>query len=54
MARPLIGLAGVAILPACIALVIGHFPAKKHAQLFGLIAASTGLAAAIIPILNGS
>lgn len=53
IARPLIGFAGVAILPACIALVIGHFPAKKHAQLFGLIAASTGLAAAIIPILNG-
>ncbi|MGL6315624.1 MFS transporter [Vibrio sp. WXL103] len=53
LARPLIGLAGVAILPSCIALVIGHFPAKKHAQLFGLIAASTGLAAATIPIVNG-
>ncbi|MGR5209804.1 MFS transporter [Vibrio rotiferianus] len=52
-ARPLIGMAGVAILPACIALVIGHFPKKKHAQLFGLIAASTGIAAAIIPIASG-
>ncbi|WP_322802739.1 MFS transporter [Vibrio alfacsensis] len=53
LARPLIGMAGVAILPACIALVIGHFPQKKHAQLFGLIAASTGIAAAVIPIASG-
>lgn len=52
-ARPLIGMAGVAILPACIALVIGHFPKNKHAQLFGLIAASTGIAAAIVPIASG-
>lgn len=53
VARPLIGMAGVAILPACIALVIGHFPKNKHAQLFGLIAASTGVAAAIVPIASG-
>jgi MFS family permease len=53
VSRTLSGLAGVAILPASIALVIGHFPAHKRANIFGLLAAATGLAAAIVPIVSG-
>ncbi|WP_026084390.1 MFS transporter [Vibrio sp. 624788] len=53
VSRTLSGLAGVAILPSSIALVVGHFPANKRANIFGLLAAATGLAAAIVPIVSG-
>ncbi|ROP10988.1 MFS transporter [Vibrio crassostreae] len=53
VSRTLSGLAGVAILPSSIALVIGHFQPDKRAKVFGLLAASTGLAAAIVPIVSG-
>ncbi|MCK8085855.1 MFS transporter [Vibrio sp. 1CM8B] len=53
VSRTLSGLAGVAILPSSIALVVGHFPTYKRANIFGLLAAATGLAAAIVPIVSG-
>ncbi|EKO3805836.1 TPA: MFS transporter [Vibrio harveyi] len=51
--RPLAGIASALILPAVLALVVAHFPGKDRAIGFGLMAASTGLAAALIPLLSG-
>ncbi|WP_322804066.1 MFS transporter [Vibrio alfacsensis] len=51
--RPLAGIASALILPAVLALVVAHFPGKKRAVGFGLMAASTGLAAALIPLVSG-
>lgn len=51
--RPLTGIASALILPAVLALVVAHFPGKNRAIGFGLMAAATGLAAAIIPLLSG-
>ncbi|CAH1547184.1 Antiseptic resistance protein [Vibrio rotiferianus] len=51
--RPLAGIASALILPAVLALVVAHFPGKDRAIGFGLMAASTGLAAALIPLFSG-
>ncbi|GEA51020.1 MFS transporter [Vibrio inusitatus NBRC 102082] len=51
--RPLTGLASALILPSVLALVVAHCQGKSRAIGFGLIAASTGLAAAIMPLLSG-
>ncbi len=53
VSRTLAGFAGVAVLPSTVALVVGHIPAKKRASVFGILAASTGLAAAFVPIVSG-
>lgn len=53
VARPLTGIASALILPAVLALVVAHFPGKKRALGFGLLAGSTGLASAITPLLSG-
>jgi len=53
VSRTLAGLAGVAVLPSTVALVVGHIPRKKRASIFGILAASTGIAAAIVPIISG-
>ncbi|BAC96515.1 permease [Vibrio vulnificus YJ016] len=53
LVRPLAGIASALILPAAIALVVAHFPGKNRAVGFGLMAASTGFAAAIIPLMSG-
>ncbi|MGR5119816.1 MFS transporter [Vibrio astriarenae] len=53
IARPLAGVSSAMILPAALALVVAHFPGKKRAIGFGMMAAATGLAAAIIPLLSG-
>lgn len=51
--RPLTGLGSAFILPAVLALVVAHFPGKSRALGFGLMAAATGFAAAIVPLLSG-
>ncbi len=51
--RPLAGIGSAFILPAVLALVVAHFPGKSRALGFGLMAAATGLAAAIMPLLSG-
>ncbi|MGR5206645.1 MFS transporter [Vibrio sp. PNB23_22_7] len=51
--RPLAGIASALILPAVLALVVAHFPGKNRAVGFGLMAAATGLAAALIPLVSG-
>ncbi|MEZ9710821.1 MFS transporter [Vibrio breoganii] len=51
--RPLAGIASALILPSVLALVVAHCKGKSRAMGFGLIAASTGFAAAIIPLLSG-
>ncbi|MCA3952995.1 MFS transporter [Vibrio vulnificus] len=51
--RPLAGIASALILPAAIALIVAHFPGKNRAVGFGVMAASTGFAAAIIPLMSG-
>lgn len=51
--RPLTGIAAALMLPAVLALVVAHFPGKHRAVGFGFMAAATGLAAAIIPLLSG-
>ncbi|MGF1697992.1 MFS transporter [Vibrio lamellibrachiae] len=53
VARPLSGLAGASILPAALALVIGHYSPKERAVIFGSMAAATGVAAALIPLASG-
>lgn len=53
VSRTLAGLAGVAVIPSALALVVRHFSDKKRASVFGLLAASTGLAAALIPLISG-
>ncbi|NOJ12726.1 MFS transporter [Vibrio splendidus] len=53
LVRPLAGIASALILPAVLALVVAHFPGKNRAVGFGFMAAATGLAAAIIPLLSG-
>ncbi|CAH0992422.1 Antiseptic resistance protein [Sinobacterium norvegicum] len=52
-ARSLAGLAGACILPAALALVVAHYPGPKRAIGFGAMAASTGIAAALIPAISG-
>ncbi|WP_052771947.1 MFS transporter [Vibrio mexicanus] len=51
--RPLTGVGSALILPAVLALVVAHFPGKQRALGFGLMAAATGLAAAIVPLFSG-
>lgn len=53
VSRSLSGLAGVAIIPSTMALVVNHFSINKRASIFGLLAGSTGLAAAVIPLISG-
>ena len=53
LVRPMAGLSSCMILPAVLALVVAHFPGTKRAFGFGVMAASTGLAAAITPLLSG-
>ncbi|MFZ3406991.1 MFS transporter [Vibrio chagasii] len=53
LVRPFAGIAAAMMLPAVLALVVAHFPKKKRALGFGLMAAATGLAAAIIPLFSG-
>ncbi|ORT52153.1 permease [Vibrio sp. qd031] len=53
LVRPMAGLSSCMILPAVLALVVAHFPGTKRAFGFGIMAASTGLAAAVIPLLSG-
>ncbi|MCK6265122.1 MFS transporter [Vibrio sp. ZSDE26] len=53
LARPLSGLGSASILPAALALVIGHYPKEKRAVVFGAMAAATGIAAAISPLVSG-
>ncbi|MGR5268402.1 MFS transporter [Vibrio astriarenae] len=51
--RPLAGVSSAMTLPAVLALVVAHFPGKQRAVGFGMMAAATGLAAAVIPLLAG-
>lgn len=51
--RPLTGIASALILPSVLALIVAHCPGKNRAIGFGLTAAATGMAAAIIPLLSG-
>lgn len=51
--RPLAGIGSAFILPAVLALVVAHSPGKSRALGFGLMAAATGLAAAVMPLLSG-
>ncbi|WP_295894393.1 MFS transporter [uncultured Vibrio sp.] len=53
LARPLTGVSSALILPAILALISGHFPGKSRALAFGILAASGGLAAAIVPLASG-
>lgn len=53
IARPLSGISSAMILPAALALIVAHFPGKERALGFGMMAAATGLAAAITPLLSG-
>ncbi|CAM2862082.1 MFS transporter [Vibrio rarus] len=51
--RPLAGISSALILPSVLALVVAHCQGKRRALGFGLTAASTGLAAAVMPLLSG-
>ena len=53
LVRPLAGISAAFMLPAILALVVTHFPGKQRAMGFGLMAAATGLAAAVVPLLSG-
>ena len=52
-ARPLAGFSCAMTLPAVLALVVANFPGNTRAVGFGFMAASTGLAAALIPLFTG-
>ena len=52
-ARPLTGIASALMLPAILALVSARFPGKSRALAFGVLAASGGVAAAVVPMSSG-
>ncbi|MGF1696228.1 MFS transporter [Vibrio lamellibrachiae] len=53
LARPLTGISSALLLPAILALVSARFPGKSRALAFGVLAASAGLAAAVVPMTSG-
>lgn len=53
LARPLTGISSALLLPAILALVSARFPGKSRALAFGVLAASGGLSAAVVPMSSG-
>ncbi|OEF07318.1 MFS transporter [Vibrio genomosp. F10] len=53
VARPLTGVGSALMLPAILALVSARFPGKSRALAFGVLAASGGVAAAVVPMASG-